>query len=71
MDAISIFAALDEHYLPQLHVLLTSLRLNNPGEHIDLYLLQSAVSPEGLAGVERQCAAFGYQFFPVRVDDTL
>ncbi len=71
MDAISILAALNEHYLPQLHVLLTSLRLNNPGEHIDLYLLQSAVSPEGLAGVERQCAAFGYQFFPVRVDDTL
>ncbi|MBS6347835.1 MAG: glycosyltransferase family 8 protein [Oscillospiraceae bacterium] len=71
MDTISILAALDEHYLPQLHVLLTSLRLNNPGEHIDLYLLQSAVSPEGLAGVERQCAAFGYGFFPVLVDDTL
>ena len=57
MDAISILAALDEHYLPQLQVLLTSLRLNNPGEHMDLYLLQSAVSPEGLAGVERLCAA--------------
>ena len=71
MDAISILAALDEHYLPQLHVLLTSLRLNNPGEHMDLYLLQSAVSPEGLAGVERQCAAFGYGFFPVLVDDAL
>ena len=71
MDAISILAALDEHYLPQLHVLLTSLRLNNPGEHMDLYLLQSAVSPEGLAGVERLCAAFGYGFFPVRVDDAL
>ena len=71
MDAISILAALDEHYLPQLQVLLTSLRLNNPGEHMDLYLLQSAVSPEGLAGVERLCAAFGYGFFPVRVDDAL
>ena len=71
MDTISILAALDEHYLPQLHVLLTSLRLNNPGEHMDLYLLQSAVSPEGLAGVERQCAAFGYGFFPVLVDDAL
>ena len=71
MDTISILAALDEHYLPQLRVLLTSLRLNNPGEHMDLYLLQSAVSPEGLSGVERQCAAFGYGFFPVRVDDAL
>ena len=71
MDTISILDALDEHYLPQLRVLLTSLRLNNPGEHMDLYLLQSAVSPEGLSGVERQCAAFGYGFFPVRVDDAL
>ena len=71
MDTISLLAALDEHYLPQLHVLLTSLRLNNPGERMDLYLLQRAISPEGLSGVERQCAAFGYGFFPVQVDDAL
>ena len=48
MDAISILAALDEHYLPQLHVLLTSLRLNNPGEHMDLYLLQLTDSASGV-----------------------
>ena len=46
MGAISILTALDEHYLPQLHVLLTSLRLNNPGEQADLYLLQSFISPK-------------------------
>ena len=34
MDTISILAALDEHYVPQLQVLLTSLRLNNAGEHL-------------------------------------
>ena len=28
MDTISILAALDEHYLPQLHVLLTMSGLN-------------------------------------------
>ena len=71
MGIISILTALDEHYLPQLHVLLTSLRLNNPGEQADLYLLQSSISPKGLSRVERQCSAFGYRFFPVRVDDTL
>ena len=32
MGIISILTALDEHYLPQLHVLLTSLRLNNSNE---------------------------------------
>ena len=71
MGIISILTALDEHYLPQLHVLLTSLRLNNPGEQADLYLLQSSISPKGLSRVERQCSAFGYRFFPVQVDDTL
>ena len=59
MDTISMLAALDDYSLPQLHALLTSLRLNNPGEHIDLYLLQSALSLEGLSGVDRRCAAFG------------
>ena len=31
MDTISILAALDENYLPQLTVMLTSFYLNNPG----------------------------------------
>ena len=71
MDTISILAALDEHYVPQLQVLLTSLRLNNPGEHVALYLLYSDISPAGLDAVERQSEAFGYEFCPVRVDDAL
>lgn len=30
MDTISILAALDENYLPQLQVMITSLYMNNP-----------------------------------------
>lgn len=30
MNVISILTTLDRRYLPQLHVLLTSIRLNNP-----------------------------------------
>ena len=71
MDAISILSALDEHYLPQLRVLLTSLRLNEPSRSVDLYLLHSTLSEEDLSTVEQQCGAFGYGFYPVRVEDAL
>ena len=71
MDTISVLVALDEHYLPQLHVLLTSLRLNNPGEHMALYLLQSSIPQAGLDGVETRCRNYGYRFFPIRVDEAL
>lgn len=42
MDRIQILCALDANYLPQLRVLLTSIRLNNPGETFGLYLMHSA-----------------------------
>lgn len=71
MDTISILVALDENYLPQLRVLLTSLHLNNPGERMELYLLHSGISDQGLDAVGRQCAACGYGFFPVPVDKAL
>ena len=71
MDTISVLVALDANYLPQLQVLLTSIRLNNPGERVALYLLYSAIPDQGLAAAEQQCTASGYSFHPVRVDDTL
>ena len=71
MDTISVLVALDANYLPQLQVLLTSIRLNNPGERVALYLLYSAIPDQGLAAAEKQCTASGYSFHPVRVDDTL
>ena len=54
MDTLSLLVSLDKNYLPQLQVLLTSLRLNNPGETIDLYLLHSSLSPQDLQAVERR-----------------
>lgn len=71
MDAISLLAALDENYLPQLHVLLTSVYLNNPGERVELYLLHSGLSEAGLSALEARCAAYGYGLHPVPVDDAL
>ena len=71
MDTIPILTTLDQNYLPQLQVLLTSLRINNPGERMSLYLLHSGIPPAGLEGVRRQCEAYGYLFCSVWVDEAL
>lgn len=71
MEPIVLLTTLDQNYLPQLQVLLTSLQINNPGERVTLYLLHSGIPEEALAGVERQCSAYEYAFAPIRVEDTL
>ena len=71
MDSISILSTLDQNYLPQLQVLLTSLRINNPSEKVVLYLLHSGIPDSALTGVELQCSAYGYSFVPIRVENTL
>ena len=62
---------LDKNYLPQLQVMLTSLKINNPSEQVSLYLLHSGIPGEALAGVERQCRGCGYDFHPILVENTL
>lgn len=71
MDEIALLTTLDQNYLPQLQVLLTSLFINNPDERFSLYLLHSGIPEENLAGVHRQCERYGYSFLPVGVDDGL
>ena len=71
MEPMVLLTTLDEHYLPQLQVLLTSLAINNPGDTFTLFLLHSAIPEEKLAAVRRQCDGYGYSFFPVRVEDSL
>lgn len=71
MDQIPLLITLDEHYIPQLQVLLTSLAVNNPGETFHLWLLHSGIPEKVLAAVGRQCDAYGYTFSPIQVDDGL
>lgn len=68
MDPMVLLTTLDEHYLPQLQVLLTSLFLHNPGENITLFLLHSGIPEEALVSVRRQCESYGYTLSPVLVD---
>lgn len=71
MDTISILAALDENYLPQLQVMITSLYMNNPGERVRLYLLYSSIPEQKLAAVKKQCDSIEYAFYPILVDGDL
>lgn len=71
MEPICLLTSTDRNYLPQLQVLLTSLRASDPEETVALYLLHSGLAEEDLAGVRRQCAAYGYRFVPVAVGASL
>ncbi len=71
MDQIQLLTTLDQNYLPQLQVLLTSLWVNNPGESFSLCLLHSGIPEQAFAGVRRLCEKYGYSFFPVQVEDAL
>lgn len=68
---ISLLTTLNQNYIPQLRVLLASLSVNNPGDSFALYLLHSGIPEEALALVRRQCAGYGYGFYPVEVEDAL
>lgn len=71
MEPITVLTTLDQNYLPQLQVLLTSLHLNNPVDVFNLVLLHSGLPEKSLVGVRQQCEMFRYFFLPVRVDDEL
>ena len=71
MDRIKLLCALDANYLPQLRVLLTSIRLNNPGETFGLYLMHSGLPERELEGLERWCGEVGWEFHSVPVDAAL
>lgn len=71
MDPIFLLTTLDQNYLPQLQVLLTSISVNNPKDTFVLLLLHSGIPEEAMEGVRRQCGAYGYSFLPLQVGDAL
>ena len=71
MEPMVLLTTLDERYLPQLQVLLTSLSIHNPGEKITLFLLHSGIPEDRLSAVRRQCEYCGYDFSPIAVADDL
>ena len=71
MESMKLLFTLDKNYLPQLHVVLTSLRFNNPGESFDIYLMHRGLQDEDLETIKRRCQAYDWQFKAITVDETL
>lgn len=71
MDKINLLFTLDANYLPRLHVVLTSIRMGNPGETFHVYLMHRGLLQTELLQIARRCDAYGWMFMPVRVDETL
>lgn len=70
-NTIDLLTTLDERYLPQLRVLLTSIVLNNPGERFRVYLMHRKISQEALELLARQCARLDLELCPVAVEKPL
>lgn len=68
---MNLLFALDQNYYPQLRVLLTSLKINNPEETFSIYLMHSHLPESMLAAVTDWCQETGYEFFPVKIEKEL
>ena len=71
MSDLSILVTLNEHYLPWLEVMLTSLRAANPGEGVSVWLIHRTLTDAHLDRLGRRCALLGFSLHPVRADDAL
>ncbi len=70
MDNIPLLVTVDENYLYPLHIMLTSLSLNNPGETFSLYIMHREIPGSGLEAVAKHCEAIGCRMISVQVDDS-
>lgn len=70
-EPICLLMALDQNYLPQMKVLMTSAVLNNPGEHFCVFLLHSGIDEPELDEITKWGVKSGSAFEPIRVDEEL
>ncbi|MCD8047504.1 MAG: glycosyltransferase family 8 protein [Clostridiales bacterium] len=70
-EPMVLLTTLNENYLPQLEVLLTSVLLSNPSERFQLYLVHRSFSAERLEELDSRCRQWNVELFPVHVDETI
>lgn len=70
-SAISILVTLNEHYLPQLEVMLTSLHASNPGETVSVWLIHRSLTSAHLARLEQRCSLLGFSLHPLTAGEEL
>jgi lipopolysaccharide biosynthesis glycosyltransferase len=71
MEVIDLLFTLDNRYLFQLKVLLTSLHINNPNEKFRIYLIHKKLSKNDLNHIFILCQKYGYPFFPIKAEESL
>lgn len=69
--ATSLLVTLDENYIEQMKVLMTSIYINNPGQIFNIYLIHSGISDEKLDALESNLSKFSYKLFPIKAEDGL
>ena len=69
--ATSLLVTLDENYIEQMKVLMTSIYINNPGQIFNIYLIHSGISDEKLDALESNLSKFSYKFFPIKAEEGL
>mgnify|MGYP001661694441 CR=1 FL=1 len=69
--ADALLLTLDENYIPQMKVLMTSIYINNPGRVFDVYLLHSRIGEEKLKSLGEDLKKFSYNLYPIRATDDL
>jgi len=67
---LNILLTLDRNYLAPLRVLLTSLFVNNPGEHFDLYVAGDGFMQADHDLIEKLYARFGSAYHPIDIDES-
>lgn len=65
---IPLLVTLDQHYLPQLRVLLTSIYINHPGQAFDVYLIHRQIPGESLKKLSEDCTHLDFRLIPIRAD---
>lgn len=68
---MNLLVSLDQNYIPQLKVLLTSIYLNNPGVRCRLFLMHRKIPDTILDTLTGELKKIGYELCPVSVDESL
>ena len=70
-ETMHLLVALDEGYIPQLSVLLTSIFINHPNDRFALYLLHRSLTPKALDFIRACCNKAMMEYYPIQVDQAL
>ena len=71
MEQIHLLVTLDSSYLMQLKVLLTSIRINNPGERFFLHLIHNDIANEEIERIRGWLGEAGWELHESAIDASL